>query len=195
MRSAPLALTCLAAAALSACASTTTPREQGAIQRPNTLADAATTPLSDLNVKRVKIPDVLQRAVRDPYDPRSMGECRSIAAEIGRLDDALGPDADEVAAPDDRTRNQKRTDDAHSVAVTAMREGVASAIPFRGWVRQLSGAAKQQREVQQAITAGSIRRGYLKGVGMRLNCAPPAAPSWFTPVRAQPTPKRGSPRR
>lgn len=192
MKIAPLAL-CLAAAALSACAST--PKQQGTVQRPNTLADAATTPLSDLNVKRVKIPEVLQRAVRDPYDPRGMGECRGIAAEVDRLDDALGPDADDVTPPDDRTKNQKRADDAHAVAVTAMREGVSSAIPFRGWVRQLSGAAKQQREVQQAITAGSIRRGYLKGVGMRLNCAPPAAPSWFTPVRAAPTPRRGSPRR
>ncbi|MNY69049.1 hypothetical protein D3C86_2069210 [compost metagenome] len=27
-----------------------------------------------------------------------------------------------------------------------------------------------------------MRRGYLKGVGMRMNCAPPAAPSWFVPA-------------
>jgi len=38
--------------------------------------------------------------------------------------------------------------------------------------------------VAQATTAGAPRRGYLKGVGMRLNCAPPASPSWFTPVGA-----------
>jgi hypothetical protein len=36
--------------------------------------------------------------------------------------------------------------------------------------------------VQEAIKAGSMRRAYLKAIGMNMNCSPPAAPSWFTPV-------------
>lgn len=166
------------AAVLAGCASTPV-RERGSVRPTGTLAEAATTPLADINIRRVKIPEVLQRAQANPYDPRSMGECRSIAAEVTRLDDALGPDSDEPPPPPGSREAQ-----AHSVAVMAVREGVSSAIPFRGWIRQLSGAARQQKAVQDAINAGSIRRGYLKGVGMRLNCAPPAAPSWFTPVRA-----------
>jgi len=157
-----------------------------------TLAEAATTPLADVNLRRVRIPDVLERAVANPYDPRGMGECRTIAVEVARLDEALGPDSDEPPPTDDRG-DMERT--AHSAAVIAVREGVSSAIPFRGWVRQLSGAARQQKAVQDAINAGSIRRGYLKGVGMRLNCAPPAAPSWFTPVRAAQPAQRSAPPR
>jgi hypothetical protein len=166
------------AALLAGCASSGQ-AQRGSARPSGTLVEAATTPLADINIRRVHIPDVLTRAQANIYDPRNMGECRSIAAEVKRLDDALGPDADEPPPPPG-----SREDQAHSVAVMAVREGVSSAVPFRGWIRQLSGAARQQKAVQDAINAGSIRRGYLKGVGMRLNCAPPAAPSWFKPVRA-----------
>ena len=54
-------------------------------------------------------------------------------------------------------------------------------MPFHSWVRQLSGAERHRRDVQEAIKAGSQRRGFLKALGMSLNCAPPAAPSWFKP--------------
>ena len=166
------------AALLAGCASGAgAPR--GTVRPTGTLAEAATTPLADANIVRVNIPDVLKRAQTNPYDPRGMGDCRGIAAEVRRLDEALGPDADEPPPPPGSDAEK-----AHSVAVMAVREGVSSVIPFRGWIRQLSGAARQQKAVQDAINAGSVRRGYLKGVGMRLNCAPPAAPSWFTPVRA-----------
>jgi len=47
--------------------------------------------------------------------------------------------------------------------------------------------------VRKAIEAGAVRRGYLKGVGMRMNCAPPAAPSWFVPVEAKPAPPSKGP--
>lgn len=174
-----MGLAAAGAALLAGCAGA--PANQGSVRPQGTLAEAATTPLADVNLRRVRLPDVLQRAAANPYDPRGMGECRTIAVEVARLDEALGPDSDEPPPPDDRG-DMERT--AHSAAVIAVREGVSSAIPFRGWVRQLSGAARQQKAVQDAINAGSIRRGYLKGVGMRLNCAPPAAPSWFTPVRA-----------
>lgn len=166
------------AALLAGCASGTA-STRGSVRPSGTLAEAATTPLADANIVRVSIPEVLKRAQANSYDPRGMGDCRGIAAEVRRLDDALGPDADEPPPPPGSDAEK-----AHSVAVMAVREGVSSVIPFRGWIRQLSGAARQQKAVQDAINAGSVRRGYLKGVGMRLNCAPPAAPSWFTPVRA-----------
>ena len=34
------------------------------------------------------------------------------------------------------------------------------------------------------VEAGRLRRAYLKGLGMRANCAPPASPAWFRPTGA-----------
>ena len=63
-----------------------------------------------------------------------------------------------------------------------IRAGAEMATPYRGWIRTLSGANRHQAEVRDAINAGAARRGYLKGVGMRMNCAPPAAPAGFKPT-------------
>jgi hypothetical protein len=147
----------------------------------DTLADAATSPLEDLNIKRVEIPEVLKRAVQSPYDLEGLNRCERIAEEIGRLDGALGPDLDEAPPPDHRTRAQKIGSAAHSAAVSAVRERAHGILPFRGWLRQLTGAERHDRAVRAAVEAGRIRRGYLKGVGMRMDCAPPAAPSWYKP--------------
>ena len=40
----------------------------------------------------------------------------------------------------------------------------------------LTGAERYDNLVKASITAGAIRRGYLKGIGMHLGCLPPAAP-------------------
>ena len=149
--------------------------------RPN-LRDAVTAPLDDLNLKHTNIPDVLKRAVAGPYDMDGLKRCEAIAGEVGRLDEALGPDLDEPPAPDKRTRGQKVKQAAGDAAVGAIGSKTRSLLPFRGWVRKLSGAERRDKRVAEAITAGKIRRGYLKGVGMRMNCAPPAAPSWFVPT-------------
>lgn len=55
--------------------------------------------------------------------------------------------------------------------------GVRSVIPYFGWLRRLTGADRRQRLAQASFTAGAVRRGYLKGLGERLGCAPPAAPT------------------
>lgn len=156
-------------------------QDRGSTQtRPN-LRDAVTAPLDDLNLKHVDIPDVLQRAVASPYAMDGMTRCEPIAAEVGRLDAALGPDLDEQPPPDARTRGQKVKQAAGDAIVGAVEDETRSVIPFRGWVRKLTGAERRDRRVAEAINAGKIRRGYLKGAGMRMNCAPPAAPSWFVP--------------
>lgn len=156
-------------------------QDRGSTQtRPN-LRDAVTAPLDDLNLKHVDIPDVLKRAVASPYAMDGMTRCEPIAAEVGRLDAALGPDLDEPRPPDTRTRGQKLKQAAGDAVVGAVEDETRSVLPFRGWVRKLSGAERRDKRVAAAINAGKIRRGYLKGAGMRMNCAPPAAPSWFVP--------------
>ena len=145
--------------------------------------DAAAAPLEDLNLRRDEIPTVLLQAEAAPYDTRNLTRCASIAAEVRRLDDALGPDADEQPAPDGRLMSERALDAAADATLDAIRDTATDFIPLRSWVRRLSGAEAHSREVQAAIQAGRLRRAYLKGVGMQRNCAPPAAPSWFQPER------------
>lgn len=157
--------------------------DRGTTQADEGFRGAVTAPLEDLNLKQAQIPDVLRRAVADPYDVVELGRCEAIAAEIGRLDAALGPDLDEAPPPDKRTRMQKIGAQAKAAAVAEVRGETQDLLPFRGWVRKLSGADRHRKAVEAAIKAGGIRRGYLKGVGMNMNCAPPAAPSWFVPEK------------
>ena len=156
--------------------------DRGVMQDRDTFRDAAMAPLEDLNLKQKGIPDVLLRARADPYDMEGLGRCEPIAAEIGKLDGALGPDLDETPDPDTRTRAQKVGGALKDAGISEVRSESGHLLPFRGWIRKLTGAARHDKKVQAAIRAGEIRRGYLKGVGMRMNCAPPAAPSWFVPT-------------
>ncbi len=147
------------------------------------LGDAATAPLEDVGVKRERIPTVLLQAQANPYDMRNLDRCSTIGAEIARLDEALGPDLDEPPAPDGRTLGDQAVDAAAEAALDVIRDTATDFIPARSWVRALSGADRHSREVQAAIEAGRLRRAFLKGQGMRFNCAPPAAPRWFQPRR------------
>jgi hypothetical protein len=58
----------------------------------------------------------------------------------------------------------------------AIADFAASAIPYRSWVRKLSGADAQQKRMRAALAAGAVRRAYLKGLGEQLRCEPPATP-------------------
>jgi hypothetical protein len=145
----------------------------------------ALTPLDDLNLRREAIPPVLIDASADPYGDRNMDRCEGIAWEVYALNDALGPDMDEPAAPDagwgDRVAGA-----AGEMTVGLLIDVATDFVPVRDWVRQLSGAEQHSRAVQGAIQNGRVRRAFLKGSGMRMNCAPPAAPSWFVPRGREP---------
>ena len=53
---------------------------------------------------------------------------------------------------------------------------VSSLIPFRSLVREISGAGRADRDYREALYAGVVRRGYLKGLGEARNCPAPARP-------------------
>jgi hypothetical protein len=188
------AAVCLLAlvAATSVAATDDPEQDRGAVQHKNGIVDSATSPLEDLNLRRIEIPAVLKRAVKNPYDLQGIDRCEQIAAEIGRLDAALGPDMDEPPPPDNRSKVQKAGSSAHDLAAEGAKAGVDHFIPFRGWIRFLTGAERHEKKVQEAISAGKQRRGYLKGLGMQKNCAPPAAPSWFKPAPAPAEPHHKS---
>lgn len=182
MRTSTVFLICLSALTFSACTMARSAGEGVETVREG-FSDAATAPLEDLNLRRDAIPTVLLQAEAAPYDMRNLERCPAIAAEVGRLDQALGPDLDEPPPQDGSLGSEIAADVAASATLNAIRDTTTDFIPLRSWVRRLTGAEQHSQHVQSAIQAGRQRRAFLKGMGMQRNCAPPAAPSWFTPRR------------
>jgi len=170
----------IAALALSLACPALAQEEKPVSQREPDVGNVASTPADDLNLSKEDIPEVLLKAVADPYDRTGLRSCMQLAEAIDALDAVLGADFDTYSG------DQKRVS-AGRIAKSA----VGSLIPFRGIVRELTGAAKNQRELDEAIMAGAIRRGYLKGVGEEMNCPPPARPA-DPAVRAANAAKRES---
>ncbi|MDB5427338.1 MAG: hypothetical protein JWR47_1909 [Phenylobacterium sp.] len=136
------------------------------------LKGVAESPLRDMNVLRTKIPPVLLQAMADPYQRPTSKGCAQLNVLLQPLTDALGADLDAPEPdPDDLMGRGKET------AMGLMSGAASDMIPFRGWIRKLTGAERHDRLVQQAITAGAVRRSYLKGLGEAKGCDPPATPS------------------
>jgi hypothetical protein len=133
---------------------------------------AAVTPLSDLNLVRADIPPALLAALKAPYGMPADRSCAALATDVQALDAVLGADLD---TPPSAT-NPSLIERGGDAAVGAFRHTAEGIVPFRGWVRKLTGAEKYSREVAAAIAAGTIRRAYLKGLGLAAACPPPAAP-------------------
>ncbi len=140
------------------------------------IATAPATPLSDLNLVRAAIPAVLVEARKDPYAVPADPSCTSLAAQVLALDQALGPDLDTPASASNPGLIERGGDVAADAAAGAVQGAVEGVVPFRSWVRGLSGAERHAREVAAAIAAGAVRRAYLKGLGQMRECAAPAAP-------------------
>jgi hypothetical protein len=144
---------------------------------------AVSAPLRDLNVLRTKIPPALLEAVADPYArPPDMTTCRQLIAMVRPLDDALGADFDMPSVDEDDLLVKGR-----EAALGAVAGLTTDAIPFRGWVRKLTGAERHDQLVQASIAAGAVRRAYLKGLGESRGCPPPATPSHALTGRPVPT--------
>lgn len=128
--------------------------------------DVATMPLKDLNLAKDDIPPVLVEAASAPYSTSGLGRCGALIGEVRRLDAVLGPDLD-VATEEEKDITAGKV--AQSV--------VGGLIPFRGLVREVTGAADRKRQFEQAILAGAVRRGFLKGIGQQRGCAYPGRPA------------------
>jgi hypothetical protein len=143
---------------------------------------AVSAPLRDVNVVRTKIPPILLESMADPYArPADPGGCKELVEMLAPVDEALGPDLD-APAPDEDDLMQRGQTTALGAAATVASE----AIPFRGWIRKLSGAERHDQLVQSAILAGAVRRAYLKGLGEAQGCEPPATPSHLNAGREMP---------
>jgi hypothetical protein len=189
------ALLTLPLIALLAACTTTAPPTPGRIRTTDqvnkgSLVGAASSPLRDINMLRTKIPQVLLDSLADPYARPYPMSCKEIEAVLIPLNEALGPDMDQPKPT--KADRGLIADSREFVTDEAMREIVGAAqdiIPYRSWVRKLTGAERHDKLVRSAITAGGIRRGYLKGIGLAKGCKPPAAPTPFNgpPIKLRDT--------
>jgi hypothetical protein len=149
-------------------ATTSAHGQQGAPQDNSQIrktADAVTAPLDGKEV-----PAKLREIEGDPYSLSGLRTCAALQDEVRQLDAVLGPDVNEKVA--EKTRDQKREETAGRVAQTV----AGSAIPFGGLIGEVTGANAERRRYAVAIYAGTVRRGFLKGVGLERGCGAPARP-------------------
>ena len=140
------------------------------------VTQAATAPLSDLNLVQAEIPPLLRQVQKNPYAAPEDDSCRGLTAEVMALDAVLGEDLDSPPNPNRPNLLERGAGAVGEAAVGAVRSTTESVIPFRSWVRKLTGAERYSREVIAALAAGTARRSFLKGLGLAGNCTPPAAP-------------------
>lgn len=131
-------------------------------------ADVALTPLGDLNLRNDPIPPLLLAAREAPFDQAGIRNCADITRLVSDLDVVLGPDFD-TEVPDEGGRNISAGNIAQRL--------LGSLIPFRGIIREVSGANEHERDFREAIAAGMTRRAYLKGRGQGMGCDYPARPA------------------
>jgi len=106
-----------------------------------------------------------------------LDSCDAILDQVSALDLALGPDVDIPRAPlakDDMFAKGRGM--AGDAALDAVRSATSGVIPIRSWVRRFSGANRAEQEVKAIVLAGSVRRGFLKAMGVQQRCDWPAAP-------------------
>lgn len=157
--SAPL-LAIAAVLALSACASSDK----------NRVSDAVTAPLSDFNLVQAKIPEVLLKIEGQPYAVPGDQSCAALLADVQALDAVLGADFDTPETAERPSLLARGTTEAGNAAVNALRSTTEGVVPFRGWVRKLTGAERYSRKVASAIAAGGVRRAFLKGIRLSQGC-------------------------
>jgi len=135
------------------------------------VTEAATTPLSDLNLVHARIPAVLADAQKGPYVTPVDQSCGALLAEVRSLDEVLGADLDAPASASNPGLIERGSAAVGNAAVGAIKGAAQGVVPYRSWVRKLSGAERYSKEVSAAIAAGTIRRAFLKGVSVARGCS------------------------
>lgn len=124
--------------------------------------DIGSQPARDVGMSKREIPPILQKAYDDPYSLAGLKTCRALAAEVTNLNGVLGPDY--------TVGNAYKENRAGKLAEAGGKTIINSIIPFRGLVREVTGAAPADRQMNAAIDAGLARRGFLRGVHLKQGC-------------------------
>jgi hypothetical protein len=122
----------------------------------------ASQPAKDVGVAKTTIPPALIAASDNPYSLKGIKTCRDISAAFHALTDVIGPDF--------RAGEVKKENRAGKLAEAGGQTVVISLIPFRGLVREVTGAAPAQRRLNRAFDAGYARRGFLRGIHQTRKC-------------------------
>lgn len=116
-----------------------------------------------------EVPQKLIDIQDEPYSLSGLSRCAAIMAEVRDLNDVLGPDVNERVS---KSLGKKREATAARVAGSA----IGSIIPFGSIIGEVTGANAERRRYNEAVYAGTVRRGFLKGVGLQKGCKAPARP-------------------
>lgn len=141
------------------------------------VADAAYTPLRDVGLLRPEIP-LLLRNLHYPYSTVRLTDCAAVQREINDLNSVLGPESYQPGP--NRNVWDRSGDFVEEQTIEAAESTAADLIPFRSWVRRISGASRAEREALRAVANGQQRRTFLRGYGASLGCPdmiPPPPPS------------------
>jgi hypothetical protein len=150
--------------------------------RKDGFGDAVIAPLGDFNLNQTPIPPALLAAELAPYSAPAVIDCETLTGAIAPLDEALGADLDTPPSPLNPGLLERGSVLAGDAAISAVRGATEGLVPFRSWVRKLTGAEAHSKKVRAAIAAGAVKRAYLKGLGAAKGCAPPAAPLPPVPI-------------
>lgn len=134
------------------------------------LSSAASAPLEDLNLVGTPVPEVLNAALQSPYALPADGSCPALVAELKSLDEALGPAVGGSPLDSDPDLIDRGGAAVGSAAAGALRRTAEGVIPFRSWVRKLSGAEHRSQQLAAAIAAGTLRRAFLRGLATGRGC-------------------------
>lgn len=144
--------------------------------------EAVQTPLEDVGLKKQEIPAKLQLVLQNPYARPDPLNCPKISSELLVLNQLLGPDMGiaqvdtpsmlGIPMPSWQKRGEyiQKGSEAAQQQAADMARGQVDIIPYRSWVRKLTGAERHARKVEQAYEAGRLRRAYLKGLALMLGC-------------------------
>jgi hypothetical protein len=124
--------------------------------------EIGTQPARDVGVMKREIPPILQKAHEEPYSLKGLKTCKQLAAEVVELNAVLGPDY--------TVGNEIKENKAGKLAEAGGKSVINAIIPFRGMVRELTGAAPADRRLNAALDAGYARRGFLRGVHAKQGC-------------------------
>ena len=148
---------------------------------------AAQAPLEDANLKRQSIPDDLKQMTDNPYSVPKPLNCATVVGSIVQMNNVLGPEK----IYDGKSSNDslvKAWDHAHHIewkdkdkyidsGSSFVQEKVADVvrthvdiIPYRSWLRWISGADAHAKRVAEAFEAGKLHRAFLRGVAVNLHC-------------------------
>jgi hypothetical protein len=140
---------------------TPAPAQQAEDPLAREVADILAQPGRDIGIVPTKVPELLEKLMANPYSLENTESCKEIRTGIARLSAVIGPDFDAPKAAEPAERR---------IMTAGARAGASSLIPFRGLVREATGAAEADRRKDRAIDAAIARRGFLRGLAHARRC-------------------------